>query len=231
MIKTIKFLLSVLITPLALFFVWVLNFHPYSLLAKHFHWTIHSKNPETVEAAINVAVIVALLNIFGKIWSKFKRPVKVLLKVSDPLNKIGKNEIMYNANTGSLKKLVLKIDIDYKNNFWRIVTAARVSHLIVLHWNNIFKVDCEVDQDYMEKANQNLLINIGPLIGSLQNEVSMTHNFYFTIKNTSVNRGAFVPEFRVYRGNNLLNFLLICLLKLAVAVEIEKLDVHLEKEN
>ncbi|AUS27049.1 hypothetical protein MMB75_05505 [Paenibacillus sp. P2(2022)] len=224
-----KYLFTVSATPVSLLLLLIFNIRPFKKILEITGWTLNATNVETTTAAIDLAILVLLYNILGKVFSKFKKPVSIKFSIEDPKDPEGDLTVKYDSSTG-LKKMKIKVSVDYKNNFLKFLSRLGSEHYIEVHWNNWFTF--EIDEEISNSIGGATSVNkwSAPIsLGNYDYQAKFDIPFYFTINNTLRRNGSIVPELR-FHSNFVLNYVMILLTYMWIDKKEQKIDVILLRE-
>lgn len=241
--SVISYIWSKSVTIIALFSVWIFKFDPYSYINNIFHFDIEATNQETVKGAINLAILIFVYDICGKLISLtgtklleivgLKNKVEVSIKISDPTDPDDCEKIKYTFGS-TLKKVELHAKIDYKRNFLKKVVTWGREHFIEIHWNEQW-LTLEIDEDKAKdlngiKENGVWKFGISNMLTIEQLDTIFRMPIYFTVnRNDTIRKGYINAKLTTNHKRKINRSLCSITTALIMDKEIKSLEIILTK--
>ncbi|MBF0706781.1 hypothetical protein IQ283_09185 (plasmid) [Alkalihalobacillus hwajinpoensis] len=137
--RVLMYFLKSLVSPLSLFIVWVYGLKPFSILSDIFKWEIKAAKPEIIKGGIDVAVLLFLINLLGKLLLYlreliYKYTPSVKISIINPKDPDKSNFILCEPG-GELNSIKAQVEIDYKNTFGKFISTFGKEQYLEFYWN------------------------------------------------------------------------------------------------
>lgn len=227
----LKYIFSVAATPVSLILLWVFNIRPVSFAFSLFNYQLSVQNIETTTAALDLAFLVLIYNIVGKLLSKIKKPITLDISIEDSTDPNNDPVVKYDPTQG-LKKLKCKVTFNYRHPFLRRISTLCSHHIIEIHWSEwiTIEIDEPVSLNLLGVSNKNSWASrVTAQLGPYDTNLNLVIPFYFTVKNSYIKDGSIFPKVK-FHSNIIAHCLIRCVASLFISINESKIQIRLIKE-
>ncbi|GIO03043.1 hypothetical protein J5TS2_37110 [Brevibacillus halotolerans] len=222
----IKYVLSVIASPVCLLLVWCFNIRPFSYFKETFNGAFTSNIPDTAMVAIDLSIVLVVYNVIGKLIEKLERPVKVKISIINPADSLGEDTTKYTFGEHT-KKLKITGEISYNSTFFKNLTTCKGAfpHVLEVHWNDRW-LTVRFDERKTEKLKASTkegkwTCSFDELLGEKTNKTTFEIPIFFNVDSDIIRSGEIECQVTYGSKSFLLNTILSWIKCLFMKIELK----------
>jgi hypothetical protein len=206
--KFLVSLIDLLTAPLSLFLVWVYGFKPFSYLYNKYNLNPGTAIPDTIQSGIDVAVSLFLLKVIGKFLNLVNDNIKryrptLLINIINPRDP--EHSSIINCDVGgSLKRVNVCIEVDYKNKIGRFLATFGLEHVIELYWLDSL-LTLQINSSFTGEFSEGYWkYNLSKFLSQEQYDTKVEIPVYLTVNHGEIKKSYITPKTKIAARNQIL---------------------------